>query len=238
MLKSFIRKLLMIIVCILVILPATFVQGCTPEITVPVEVSRFSLVNVCKRMEKATGVKAGNEHLLSLYVRAGADGKISAMDYWFYGLDSKGTAKIYTVNMDAKGQMSWYSNWYSDIPKELLYRPQPQPVFAEIEKIGFSSIPLGNDGMEIDIKFQSGNATYADQKLNELKDGMLQPLQQVVFRTENCWGTIIVDSIFKEKNESLPPTRAGSFDADGANVYQSWFLGEDIAKAENVEYLQ
>ena len=231
MLKSIKSKLLTIIVCILVILPVTLLQGCTREITVPVELSGFSLVYVWKLMEKAIGDQPGNEQLLSLTIFAGADGKISAMDYWFYGLDSKGTPKIYTVNMNSRGQLSWYAN----VNKEALFRTPPLLVFTEIDKIGFSSIPLGTDGMEIDIKFQSGNATYADPKLYELKDGALRPLKQVVFRTDNSWGTIIVDSKFKNKNDSGPTTSSGSY---GSNVYQSWFLSADLAKAENVEYLQ
>ena len=133
--------------------------------------------------------------------------------------------------MNSRGQLSWYAN----VNKEALFRTPPLPVFTEIDKIGFSSIPLGTDGMEIDIKFQSGNATYADPKLYELKDGALRPLKQVVFRTDNSWGTIIVDSKFKNKNDSGPTTSSGSY---GSNVYQSWFLSADLAKAENVEYLQ
>jgi hypothetical protein len=133
--------------------------------------------------------------------------------------------------MNSRGQLSWYAN----VNKEALFRTPPLLVFTEIDKIGFSSIPLGTDGMEIDIKFQSGNATYADPKLYELKDGALRPLKQVVFRTDNSWGTIIVDSKFKNKNDSGPTTSSGSY---GSNVYQSWFLSADLAKAENVEYLQ
>ena len=209
--------------------------GCAPKVTVPVELSGFSLVNVWNLMEKAVGVQQGGEHLIALHLYAGADGTVSSMDYSFFGWDSKGTSKTYFVDMNPKGQIKWYSN----VTKDVFFQTQTLLVFTEIDKLGLSSIPLGTAGMEMNIEFQSGSITYsADHlKIYELKDGTLQPLKQVDFRTDNMWCTVSVSSMFRDNNDSGSVTRASSTDANGHFTAQIWFSSGELAKAENVEYL-
>ena len=209
--------------------------GCAPKVTVPVELSGFSLVNIWNLMEKATGVQRGAEQLISLHLYAGADGTISSMDYSFFGWDSKGTSKTYFVDMNPKGQIKLYSN----VTKDVFFQTQTLLVFTEIDKLGLSSIPLGTAGMEMNIEFQGGDVTYSAEhvKISELNDGTLQPLKQVDFRTETMWCTISVSSMFKDINDSGSVTRASSTDADGHFTTQIWFSSGELAKAENVEYL-
>jgi hypothetical protein len=233
--KSMQSKLKVIILCFMAIFIIVSLPGCAPKVTVPVELSGFSLVNVWNLMEKAAGVQHGGEHLIALHLYAGADGTVSSMDYSFFGWDSKGTSKTYFVDMNPRGQIKWYSN----VTKDVFYQTQALPVFTEIDKLGLSSIPLGTAGMEMNIEFQGGDVTYSAEhvKISELNDGTLQPLKQVDFRTETMWCTISVSSMFRDNNDSGSVTRASSTNANGHFTAQIWFSSGELAKAENVEYL-
>ena len=228
-------KLKVIILCLLAIIMIASLPGCALKVTVPVELSGFSMLNVWNLMEKAAGVQRDGGHLISLHLYAGADGTISSMDYSFFGWDSKGTSKIYFVDMNPRGQMKWYSN----VTKEVFSHTETLPVFTEIDKLGLASIPLGTAGMEMNIEFQSGSITYsADHlKIYELKEGTLQPLKQVDFRTENMWCTISISSMFKDINDSGTVTRASNTDPGGHFTTQIWFSSGELAKVAKVEYL-
>ena len=234
MLKSYRSKLLTIIVCILVILPITILPGCAKKAVIPQQLAELSLVKMWDGVIKNIDVQPDSEDLGSLWLHANQAGKVESLSFDFYGTDYRGKFETYSVDINEKGEM----NWYSRESKQIITGHRPLQVFTEIDKLGLSKLEIGSSGLEMLVEFQSGSLIYSRDYLDvyQLENGALQLLQSVIFHTDTPRCII---SVFKlSAGDAGNVTSAKPADKNGIRTSQIWWLGGDLAGAEKVEYLQ
>lgn len=229
-----------IIVGLVAMLSVFGLSGCSySEILIPKTFSELSLVDLWNRLSEATGVQKDSEELESLHLHVDADGVLDTLSLRFYGTNNKGRSTIYIAEMNAKGLIDWHS--YETEP--VLMTRHPMKVFFEIDRLGLSSLQLGEDGLSLYVDFQSGDVGYDYMHVDiyQLDEGNLRPLNKIIFHSATPWCTI---SIF-ELNPSdievglmtssyLTPPDSG---LPKERTSQVWFLSEDLNKASVLEFL-
>jgi hypothetical protein len=212
----------------------TLLPGCAKKAVIPQQLAELSLVKMWDGVIKNINVQAASEELGSLRLHANQAGKVESLSFDFYGTDNQGKFETYSVDINEKGEM----NWNSRESKQIITGHRPIQVFTEIDKPGLSKLEIGSSGLEMLVEFQSGSFGYSHDYLDvyRLENGVLQPLQDVIFHsdTPRC-----IISVFKlSAGDAASVTNAKPADKNGVRTSQIWLLAGDLAGAENVEYLQ
>jgi hypothetical protein len=203
----------------------------------------LSLVKMWEAVSIAIGVQNGSQELESFRLYTNRDDKIDSLSFVFHGNNAGGRPEVYFVSKNSRGEIGWYSNESKFVSPTL----KPTRVFTEIDSLGLSSLELGDAGLLMQVDFKSGDVGYNNKYGNiyRIEGGKLRQLKEIVFHSRYPWCTISVYKLFP--NETVI-TDDGQTTAQTTTVRipvppeertsQTWFLSEDINKAETVEYLE
>jgi hypothetical protein len=230
--------------CLVLIIAAALIPGCSQEnVTISQEIDELSLVNMWEEVSATIDVQEGSAELESLLLHADKEGKVSSLSFVFHGRDSKGRPKAYFLSKYTNGEI----NWRSYESQSVTITRHPAEVFSEIDKLGLGSLELGEDGLSIQVQFQSGDVgyRYAYSDIYHLEGGTLRQLNEIIFHSRTPWCTIGVfelsplETVVTEDGRTVArsTTVAGPV-PPGERTSQIWFLSEDINRAETVEYLE
>jgi hypothetical protein len=219
-----------LILCLAFIFVVTVLPGCSKEKPlISLNIEELSLVDMWRTVVQTTGVQEPKySYLESMRLRA-RDGKIQYLDFAFY-IPGESEPTMYHTFFDEKGKLDWFSGQIKNggsIPLSF----NPEIVFTQIDRFGLTNIRPEVSGFTIEVRKQTGvQFVYKLFSLYRLEDGILTPLALVKLNSERPGLPIQVGSIAI----SRPPE--GQFETYTEPEY--WFLGEDINKAERVEYLE
>jgi hypothetical protein len=240
--KYKIRHRLGVITGLLVVFAACGLAGCAEAVKVPKTLEDLSLVQMWYRVSEATNIRDKTANLDDFTLRADGEGTIESLYFTFHSVDGSGKRKGYSVGMNANNRLDWNSY---DL-KPLWSTRHPTKIFWGIDEVDLSSVKSGDGGMVLRVDFQSGDVGYSHGYTNiyHLKDGDLIPLEKVVFHSDIPWATIEIyelSTIDEAENNTTKVTSSTSDDnlaPAGQKTAQIWFLTEDLANADTVEYLE
>jgi len=242
--KSFLSMTIAITLCLIAILMIAVLPGCAKEKPVIAqELNELSLVQMWNMVAEATGIQKDSAELESLMLHTDEDGKALSLSFIFHGRNQKGNPQVYFVGKNSRGELDWHAYESKSVP----ITRHPLKVFTEIDSLGLSSLKPGDAGLSLQVDFMSGDVGYSYEysDIFYLEDGILKPLDKIIFHSRTPWCTIGVfqlsppDTIVTEDGRTVvqAATVAGPV-PPGERTSQIWFLTEDINKAETVEYLE
>ncbi len=231
--------------CLVAIIMIAFLPSCAKEkiaVTgeLPRELDKLSLTEMWNVVADTADLQKRNAELGTMLLRAGADGRVDSLYFAFQGWNEKGRPCIYFADMGRKGKISIREY---EINSVSLSR-HPSTVFGEVDKLRLASLERGEAGLTLQIVFQWGDLGYSNDHVDiyHLEGGELLPLKEIVFHSRE---PLCIISVFKlypvdvEEGEMVSSvTTAPGPVLPGERTSQTWFLSEDINKAEIVEYME
>jgi hypothetical protein len=206
--------------------------GCNPggsdygsQLDISLDVQELTLIQLWGTIVEEIGIREETAKISSFTLVTNAHGEIQWMLFEVWGISAENLSTSYLVEINNReNQRLLTVNTY--ISDTSLNSSHPGAYFDEIDKVGLPSIQSDTDGIwiSIDDMFPGGDY-HSNEKVSllfRLKDGNLVPLKRVKFRDEPY--------IFGIKVKKKAP--------DGEPFYPSeiWFLDQDMAKAEIIEY--
>lgn len=216
--------------CLAVIFTIILLPGCARNdvpMKIPVDIDELSLVDMWNDVRIVTGIKKFPAYLHNLKLEAFKH-EITRLSFNFIVYEEPDWIG-YLVTFDERGELVGYNFDEIDF-NPYLGIPNPEILFAEIDKYGLTNIRPTVSGFTIFIETGFGHTYNADGPfpLYHLKDGTLTPLKYVKFGKDQPNLDIQVGShAITRPRENIYETYEN---------FEYWLLSEDLAKAEIVEY--
>ncbi len=228
---------------IIAIITACTLSGCAgTKITVSTKLDSLSLTEMWNAVTSSVDLQEEGAEFDSLYLHSDAERNIDTLSFTFQGWNKKGRPHAYFADVNRKGEIAIRTNEIASVQST----QHPSKVFDEIDKLGLASLDAGENGLSIRIDFQSGDIGYSYNNVDiyNLVDGMLLPLEEIVFHSDYPWCTVSVYKLIPNETVTTEDGRtiaqatsvAGPV-PPGERTSQIWFLGDDINKADTINYL-
>lgn len=222
------KKLALVCSLMLVLIPA-ILAGCTSTGagTVPTNLRELSFSDLWNKTVNATGVNEASAYIADFSLYIGTNGSFG-LRFDFFGSDTAGHCKMYSVGTDSTGRRSTesYSTDVIDINRQTI---NPGVLFDELDKAGLAGMFSPHSTITISSSCEWGGPTLYNNDFAKLyllnECGELIPLKQISFSSTIPWFTL---SIF-----TMTEAEGGTFRL----ASEMWILSQDLAKATDVEYL-
>ena len=194
-----------------------------PRLDVSMNVNEVTLTRLWEAVSEEAGIREETARINDFRLTTDKKGLIEQAFYVFTALNSESQPMSYLIGADKSGELQISSGniTVSDYDSSDSHYHNPTDMFSRIDKIGLPFLQSGSEGINIrldyvsDLLYQSNPPQWL---LFELKDGTLVPLESV--KPEPGYSTALIT--IDKKNSDQPS--------------QEWFLSEDLARAEIVEY--
>jgi len=234
--KNSVKWNVITILCLIVLI--VVMPGCSGtkvKVTreLPRELDKLSLTEMWDVVADTADIQERSAELGSFQLRADKNGGVDSLYFDFRGRNKEGVPCIYFAEMGQEGKIDIRENEANPVS----FSAHPMTVFTEIDKLGLASLERGEAGLSLQIGFQWGDIGYSYDHVDlyHLDSGELLPLQEIVFHSRDPWCTI---SVFKLYPVDTEEGSMASSVTTGESTSQTWFLSEDLNRAETVEYLE
>jgi hypothetical protein len=238
------RKLVALtLVCMIAFV--SLITGCdrariTTSGEIPRELDKFSLTDMWNAVAQVTDLQADDARLGDFTLRADADGNVESVYFNFSGWNKEGRSSIYFADMGSDDKIDIRAYETDSQPP---MNAHPSDIFSEIDKIGLASLERGDAGLTMQIDFMSGDIGYSydSADIYHLQDSGLTPLKKIVFHSQYPWCTVSVFKMYPVAGSdgaaaSSIQTASGPV-PPGERTSQIWFIGDEVNRAETLEYL-
>jgi len=206
----------------------------------PENVNELSLVQMWDEVVKIIGIKEQTTYLDQFVLDVSyQNGKINTLRFTCYVINNEPEWTHYFIGFDEDRGLRWQSDETQEVSSEfnILLTYNPRIVFVELDKIGFSNVQSTSSGFSIRVEKEYDHAFSNDDApgwlISHLKDGQLIPLKYIKLSSNHSSLPVWIDRGQRQK----PPASPVPLDSDYVQT-EIWFLSEDVARAETVEYFQ
>ncbi len=228
--------------CLAAIITIILLPGCNRNdapMKRPENVNELSLVQMWDEVVKIIGIQEQTAYLDEFLLDVSyQNGKINTLWFTCHVTDNGPDWTHYFIGFDEGRRLRWQSDETQGVPSELNTRLtyNPRILFAELDKIGFSYVQSTSSGFSVHAQ-QTRKSTFSiDSPIAipyHLKEGKLIPLKFITLNSEQLSMPIWVGRGQRQK----PPAPPVPPDSEYVQL-EIWFLSEDVARAETVEYLE